>query len=369
MKRLIAVLLCFFVIAVCGINYTFSAVYNKYQLNWVGFSSKWSNVYIEFKAKHGDVQPYYLNNNKLVLDIDSCDNMVKANNISTKYKGVKSVRIGQFNTSTSRVVVDLSNCMPCMLTETKNIITVHLDTTKPGKKSIINKLPKLNSTSSTNNANKTPTPVQTVDSAVYQNSNKIVVIDAGHGANDSGAVGNGLKEKDLTLNIALRVQKILESNGIKVYMTRSTDNWFTNNSNTTVSELTARAQYADKVKANFFVSIHVNSADTSSAKGIETLYYPLDGPMTKTMKTGKIDSPSLAQMIQDELIMDTSAVNRGIIPRPNLVVLKYTKVVPCLVEVGFLSNSDEAQKLKQDQYKQILAAAISNGIIKAFQNN
>lgn len=360
MKKSVATLLCFVIMLTCGINYAFSAVYNKYQVSWVGFSCKWSNVYIEFKTKHGDIKPYYLDNNKLVIDISSCDNNIKNKNLSTKYKGINAVRTGQFNASTTRIVVDLSYSMPVTLTESKNIITVHLDTTKHGKNNIVNKLPKISTTSSV---------VNTVYSATYQNSNKVVVIDAGHGAKDSGAVGNNILEKNINLDIALRVQKILQQNGIKVYMTRSNDNWFTNNSNNNTSELTARAQYAEKVKANFFVSIHSNCADAASAKGIETLYYPLNGPMVKTMKTGKIDSPTLAQMIQNELINATGAVNRGIIPRPNLVVLKKTKVVPCLVEVGFVSNSAEAAKLKQNQYKQTLAQAISNGIIKAFKNN
>jgi N-acetylmuramoyl-L-alanine amidase len=221
-------------------------------------------------------------------------------------------------------------------------------------------------------SNPVPQPTQ----SPVNNKQRTVVIDPGHGGTESGAVEAGKKdgdptkllEKNLNLDISLRVKTLLEAQNIKVYMTRTKDEYLNKSAKTVTEELTARAQYASTLKADFFVSIHSNSA-TPAASGAETLYYPTDGPYKKTLKKGKLNSIDFAQIVQSELIKATGATDRKTVARPNLVVLKYNQVVPILVEVGFISNAKELAKLKTDAYKQKIAQGICNGIMKAYSKN
>ena len=120
-------------------------------------------------------------------------------------------------------------------------------------------------------------------------SQYVVYIDPGHGGTDPGASGNGIVEKTLVLNVALKLKEKLEANGIKVIMSRTSDVYVS---------LEDRSKGANNAKPDLFISIHINSAGATSASGIETYYYK------------SIDKP-LAQSIQSSLISYTGAVNRG----------------------------------------------------------
>lgn len=166
----------------------------------------------------------------------------------------------------------------------------------------------------------------------------ILVIDAGHGGVDSGAVGNGLKEKDITLDLSLNIGKILEEY-IKVIYTREKDEYI---------GLYNRADIANKAKANIFISIHINSFKDSKANGLETLYYP-----------NSVEGMKLASIIQDKLKL-VGFTDRGIKPRGDLVVLNQTNMVAVLVEVGFISNKNDMDILdnKEDEIVKLIAEGI-----------
>lgn len=166
-----------------------------------------------------------------------------------------------------------------------------------------------------------------------------VVVDAGHGGTDPGAVGNGYKEKDIVLSISQKVNNKLKSLGFKTVMTRNTDTYIT---------LSNRYSIANNNKADLFVSVHANSS-TSSASGVETLY--------KNSKT-------FANLIQNEMIKETGAKSRGLKYRSDLAVLNGTKMPSALVEVGFISNATEASKIGNNAYQEKLAVGIVNGIAK-----
>ncbi len=177
-------------------------------------------------------------------------------------------------------------------------------------------------------------------------SNKLIAIDPGHGGSDSGACANGLKEKDVNLDVALALRNLLESQGYGVIMTRTTDIYLS---------LRQRCDIANNNKADIFVSVHHNAATVSTARGTEVLYY------TYSSKGKK-----LAECIQVELIKAIGTRDRGIKPRDDLYVLKHTVMPAVITEAAFLSNPEDAELLKQDSFRQKIAQGICNGIIKYF---
>ncbi|MCH4889878.1 hypothetical protein EZV73_20025 [Acidaminobacter sp. JC074] len=173
----------------------------------------------------------------------------------------------------------------------------------------------------------------------------LIVVDAGHGGHDPGAVSpNGTKEKDVNLEASLILKKKLENAGFKVYLTRERDNYV---------KLSDRAGIANQLNADIFVSIHANAAGNTSARGIETLYAPDPARNNKTLATD----------IQEQLIDKTNAVDRGIVSRGDLAVTRLTEMDAVLVELGFLTNAGDEVNLLNDSYLEKCAEAIVDGII------
>ena len=156
---------------------------------------------------------------------------------------------------------------------------------------------------------------------------RVVVVDAGHGGSDSGAVGNGYYEKNMTLKIVQSIKSNFDKNSTyKVYYTRLSD-WY--------PSLSYRYKMANEVSADRFLSVHINSSDSSSSKGTETLY--------KTYK-------SYAQTLQSSALTgmgyaSNSSYNRGLKYRSDLAVLNGPKMTTSLVELGFISNKTEANRI------------------------
>lgn len=158
-----------------------------------------------------------------------------------------------------------------------------------------------------------------------------MVIDAGHGGADSGATGNGLKEKNMTLAIVLGAKKYFDNDSrFKVYYTRTSD---------TYPSLDDRCKLANNNNADLFLCVHINSA-SASARGTETLYNP--NRSTATAKNG-ITSKDFATAMQQAVIKTTGFTNRGLKSRTDLRVLNQTNMPACLIEYGFISNTTEAR--------------------------
>lgn len=174
-----------------------------------------------------------------------------------------------------------------------------------------------------------------------------IALDAGHGGSDSGAVYQGRREKDDTLRLTRAVGRILEDNGINVVYTRTTDEYETP---------FKKATDANNAGADLFVSIHRNSSETDNQySGVETLVYNDDG--VKAV---------MARNINAELAR-TGYRNLGVDERPNLVVLKRTKMPAVLVEVGFINNDDDNATF--DNNFNAIAQGIANGILKTIREN
>lgn len=178
---------------------------------------------------------------------------------------------------------------------------------------------------------------------------KVLLLDAGHGGSDPGASANGIIEKNMTLTIAQKVAQELEGSGIKVYMTRDSDVYPSNNS---------RAKTANEV-ADLMVSIHMNSG-SATANGTEVLY------QVHSNDTGtKLTSKKLAEILQSSIVQATGNNNRGTKLRTDLLILNGTTVPAVIVETVFISNPGDALKITQSAYQNTVAEAIADGIAEA----
>ena len=185
--------------------------------------------------------------------------------------------------------------------------------------------------------------VKNVDRDYYK-----VFIDPGHGGVDNGAVQNGVLEDEINLQISKKIEAKLKAKGVEVKMSRNDDTYLS---------LTERTRMANNIGSDIFVSIHQNSATSSSAKGIETYYY-----------SSRQDSKELATDIQADLIQSTNATNRGV-KTANYAVIKTAQMSSSLVECGFISNPSEAQNLSSSSYQDKVAEGIVNGIMDYLKEN
>ena len=193
----------------------------------------------------------------------------------------------------------------------------------------------------------------------YDVLNKVVYLDAGHGGYDPGASYFGISEKNLTLAIQSRVKAKLEAEGYQVVTTRTSD---------TYVDLTDRSRAANASESDIFVSIHINASGSSAAQGIETYYYQPYAEYPSRINATYHANPTrlsmsdtLANAIQSSLINATGAQNQGV-KRQTFAVLRETTAPAVLLELGFLSNPQEAARLNTSAYQETLANAIVAGI-------
>jgi N-acetylmuramoyl-L-alanine amidase len=191
--------------------------------------------------------------------------------------------------------------------------------------------------------------LKNVDGNVLRN--RIIVVDAGHGGTDPGAIGAGTNEKTVVLSVAQKLKEKLQSAGAKVIMTREDD---------TFKTLAERVEIAKKHYAELFVSIHNNSASSSKAYGTETYYD------TSTNPNG-YESYLLAKEIQSQIVKNADMYNRGVKDN-RFYVIRNNDVPSVLVELGFISNSNDAKKLTSNYYQEIFAQSIYNGIVQYYSN-
>ena len=177
-------------------------------------------------------------------------------------------------------------------------------------------------------------------------SMKKVVIDPGHGGADSGAIGGGIYEKDLNLDVAKMVQEKLMKKNIYVYMTRSKDETLT---------LEDRVNYSNEINPDIFVSIHTNSTVKEDSYGVETHYF-------------KDNSYKLAQVVHGNFASEKNlrkweTIDRGVI-KSRFYVINHTEAPAILIEMGFISNLDERTKLIKKGRKEDIADSIVEGILE-----
>ena len=171
-----------------------------------------------------------------------------------------------------------------------------------------------------------------------------IVIDAGHGGSDTGAIGGGVYEKNITLDLAKRIEDILIKKGYDVKMTRVDDSYVS---------LQERVDISEEYNPDIFVSVHVNSSVKPEINGIETHYYHQE-------------SVALAQTVHASFASAVPATNRGLF-KSKFYVINHTTSPAILVEIGFISNIAERAEITGEKRKQATAQAIADGIQKYLQ--
>jgi len=195
-----------------------------------------------------------------------------------------------------------------------------------------------------------------IDQSEIQPLISTVVLDAGHGGRDPGTKGYNLYEKDANLAVVLQVGKILTQKGIKVVYTRKDDSAL--DDDTTV-DLNLRSAMANMYNAALFVSVHCNAALSPDPSGTETYYYaPLEIPQLYMQKDKR---SKLAACLQKSLVTKLGRNDRGV-KQDNLAVLRQTTMTSALVELAFITNPTEGELLKQEQFRNVAAQAIADGI-------
>lgn len=182
---------------------------------------------------------------------------------------------------------------------------------------------------------------------------KTVIVDAGHGGHNPGAVANGSIEADNNLAVALLLADKLAEAGAKVIMTRDTDRAVAQEVSSLREELQARVDIAEQNQGDLFVSIHSNSNESTKVYGAMTFYH-------------NDASKRLAETVQKNLVYRTKANDKGV-QTAGFYVLRHTSMPSILVEMGFVSNPQEAKMLRESSYRLKLANGIYEGIEEYFR--
>jgi len=184
-------------------------------------------------------------------------------------------------------------------------------------------------------------------------TNRSVIIDAGHGGGDPGAVGiSGTLEKEINLSIALKLQDFIEQNGGVVLMSRTDDNGLGNSKR---EDMKIRKKLREENSGDIFVSIHLNSFPQESCNGAQTFYADNE------------ESKLLAEKIQKNMVKYLDESNSRIAKKlTDVYLLKNVNIPSVIVECGFLSNSKEERLLSDEEYRSKIAFSIYVGIMEYF---
>jgi len=200
----------------------------------------------------------------------------------------------------------------------------------------------------------------TNDQTSEQQPVRTVILDAGHGGEDPGAVSDysGLKEKDINLNIVMLVKNLLEKDNYKVILTRDSDQLVYSADAKNIlqkrrEDLTQRKKTMDEAGADIVVSIHLNKFPQTQYHGAQ-VFFPPDSP----------DSQKLATELQNALRLNVDNENQrvALVKKDQIMILKNLKTTTVVMECGFISNSDEEKKLATEEYQKKLAQAVKIGV-------
>ena len=195
---------------------------------------------------------------------------------------------------------------------------------------------------------------------------KTVIVDAGHGGDDGGAIGiDGTVEKDINIDIALKLEKILKFYGFNVIMTRTQDVMTCDDGldslrKRKISDIHNRFELMRKNPDAIFISVHQNKFEDSSQHGTQVFYSGNDER-----------SKELAEAIQTSVTLTLQRKNDRVVKKSGsgIYLLYHAKIPAVLVECGFISNSDEVKKLKDESYRMKLAILIADGLLKYLSNH
>ncbi len=206
-----------------------------------------------------------------------------------------------------------------------------------------------------------------VPADVLATGQRTIIIDAGHGGEDPGAVSDysGVAEKDINLKIALKLKELLENDGYNIIITRSEDVLVYEEGTRNIiqkrkQDLLRRKKIMDESGAEFAVSIHLNKFPQTQYFGAQ-VFYPPDSAMSQKLAV------SIQKSIKDNV--DTSNTRAALVKKEPIIILKNLKTPTVIVECGFLSNAEEEKKLITEEYQTLLSVGIKEGIDAFYENN
>lgn len=308
------------------------------------------------------------NPSRLVIDLSNT--WIDASNaklIQVNNEVVNQVRVHQNRPDTVRIVLDLENNVSA---DDYRITTSQDENNKSGR--LVLDVGRIDQSAGNQPTSKTtkqatppvlpsappaafpePKPIKFFDTPGI--AGKVITLDPGHGGSDPGAIGpNKTMEANVALTVATELRKLLEQNGAKVVMTRSSDRDVFGPNASATQELQARCDIANQAKADLFLSIHANAFSNKNVGGTATYHYP------KT--TGDI---RVAAYVQSELLKQTGLQDRGNNPA-RFYVLKHTDMPSALIELAFVSNPVEEKLLNDNNFIKKMALGIYNGLVKYF---
>jgi N-acetylmuramoyl-L-alanine amidase len=288
-----------------------------YQINWLEAEEEGDALLITVGGtKTLEFQSFSLKDPKrLVFDFSgfTLHQKLQGWKVQPKIPGFGEVRVGQFAPGVVRLVVEAD----------RNLTFARLES---GKKRLVLKV--------------WPSRIE----------DWLIVLDPGHGGSDPGAIGkSGLREEDVNLAVALKAAEILQEQGVKVVLTRTSD---------TYVELRARAEMANSYGAAVFVSIHCNASLKLDVGGTATYTFARD-----SLAYQQEERLRLARLLQEELVAALGLRDLGVF-QENFAVLRYTQMPAALVEIAFISNPSEEQLLADPGFRERAAAAIARGIVR-----
>ncbi len=187
---------------------------------------------------------------------------------------------------------------------------------------------------------------------------KVIYLDPGHGGKDPGAMYNGIMEKDINLEISLKLEKRLSKLGAIVYLTRYDDYDLSviHTNNRKRSDLSRRSNIINKAQPDLFLSIHLNAEDTGLYQGAQAFY-----------SDNNAKNKKIAELFQADFKNNLNS-KRKYKKNNNLYLQKRINTPGILVELGFLSNSNERYLLKQEKYQNKVVTSLVNSTIKYFES-
>lgn len=189
---------------------------------------------------------------------------------------------------------------------------------------------------------------------------KVIILDAGHGGMDGGASVQDVMEKEIALSVTLKVRDYLQEQGALVLLTREKDVDLALQDTKGIrkrkqEDLRNRVQMINDSEADLFLTIHLNSFPSASSKGAQTFY------------TNRFEeNEQVAKFIQTEIIRNLENTKRDAKTINHVYLMNYAKKPGALVEIGFLSNNEEREKLMSDKYQEKIASSIYMGILRYF---
>jgi N-acetylmuramoyl-L-alanine amidase len=327
------------------------------------FNKKLSNKQINYFTLYDKKKKRY----KYVFDIHAS---MLTRSQTLRKRGIEKIKLAQYKQNTLRLVFQNPSKLTVRFKKDANKLIIRVESTRQKSKAVVSK---------------TPTRLS---------RNKVIVIDPGHGGKDPGAIGyRGLKEKSVVLNIAKELRNILRARGYKVYMTRYKDVFV---------KLRERTKYANRKKADLFISIHANAVGKKDAKKVQGIecYFLSKSRSSRAKRVAAIENSAdlddmnyygkesflntlnyhniiaankLAIDLQRGALAELSKHYKGVcdagVREGPFWVLVGAQMPAVLVEVGFITHPKEAKRLASRRYQKKLARGLANGVERYFLNN